>query len=163
MPSPERPPEPLAPVTVPVEEDAFGDFGGATEAVPTPQVQPAITEIAKSTITEIEPDVAIDTIEEPMSPPNNERGDNNSSLSFDANTFSLESAPQPSIKDLKESSPKASPEAGPSSFKPAMMMPPPMAENTNNKLSVFDALAEADLAVENEDFGGERTWGVGLD
>ena len=158
MPSPERPPEPLTPVPVPVEQeddtDAFGDFGGAAEAVPPPAVEPSIIEVVKPAITEVEPTITIDTVEEPMSPPKNERGDNDTSLSFDAMSFSLESAPQPSIKELKES-PKALPKVISSSPKAAMMMPPPMAENTDSKLSVFDALAEADLAVEEEDFGGE--------
>ena len=143
MPSPERPPEPLTPVPVPVEQeddtDAFGDFGGAAEAVPPPAVEPSIIEVVKPAITEVEPTITIDTVEEPMSPPKNERGDNDTSLSFDAMSFSLESAPQPSIKELKES-PKALPKVVSSSPKAAMMMPPPMAENTDSKLSVFDAL-----------------------
>jgi len=149
MPSSERPPElpsPSVPAPVPDpiptpeegEEDEFGDFGGATDP-PEPQI-------------EVAPAITMDPPTEPASPPKNELAENNTLLSFDASTFSLDTPSKPTINEIKLSPKK---EEKPASPKPVMMAAPPMSENASamGKLSVFDALAEADLGVEEEDFG----------
>ena len=121
-------------------EDGFGDFSAPT------------TNGASGN------DVSVEIEEPPKIVPSNPLP---TSLQFDATSFSL-STSAPKISEIKAKAISTPPRPTTTGFSTTPGLPDPintnamaMVDNTASasKLSVFDALADADLATQNEDFG----------
>ncbi|GMI10438.1 hypothetical protein TrLO_g8333 [Triparma laevis f. longispina] len=144
LPSPDKPDTKKSVLAPASEDDDFGDFGGAAPAPAAPTPAP------------IDP---MSLLPSPEKEPEKEPSPSPQTLQFDATSFSLTTS-APKLKEIPspQKSPKTQQPNGNgngnfmSSTQPTISA---MVDNTAtaSKLSAFDDLADADLAVEDEEFG----------